>query len=124
MQGDQAFFNVVVLSGRLSRPAQQRELPSGDVLVALEVSVPREHEPAETVPVVWLRAPGWAADLDQGEGIVVVGRVRRRFYRAGSGTQSRTEVVADRVVPATRTRRCQAALAGAMARVEAALAAP
>jgi hypothetical protein len=30
---------------------------------------------------------------------VVVGRVRRRFFRAGPGTQSRTEVVAENVVP-------------------------
>jgi single-strand DNA-binding protein len=40
----------------------------------------------------------------------VVGRVRRRFFRAGGTTQSRTEVVADTVVPATQAKRVEAAL--------------
>ena len=36
--------------------------------------------------------------------VTVFGHVRRRFYRTGGATQSRTEVVADRIV-ATRRRR-------------------
>ncbi len=90
--------NVVVLVGRLARPAEARELPSGDRLVAYEVTVDREGERAETVPVVWFGAPASAVDHDVDERMVVVGRVRRRFFRAGGGTQSRTEVVAEAVV--------------------------
>jgi len=41
---------------------------------------------------------------------VVVGRVRRRFFRAGERTQSRTEVVADAVVPATQRKRVETVL--------------
>jgi single-strand DNA-binding protein len=42
--------------------------------------------------------------------VVVTGRVRRRFFRAGGYTQSRTEVVADAVVPTRRRKRVDAVL--------------
>lgn len=110
--------NVVVLRGRLTRPAALRSLPSGDQLVALEVSMARAGERADTAPVVWPDAPASAATLDVDQEVVVVGRVRRRFFRAGGSTQSRTEVVAEVVVPASRNRQVQAALARAAARLE------
>ncbi len=114
--------NVVVLMGRLARPAQTRELPSGDRLVAYEVTVAREGERAESVPVVWLGAPARAGDHDVDELMVVVGRVRRRFFRAGGMTQSRTEVVAEAVVSARHAKRAAAAIGRAQARlVEAAV---
>ena len=102
--------NVVVLIGRLARPAETRELPSGDRLVAYEVTVDRPGERAETVPVVWFGAPSSACDHGVDERIIVLGRVRRRFFRAGGGTQSRTEVVAEAVVSARHTKRAAAAL--------------
>ncbi|MGI8686730.1 MAG: hypothetical protein ACR2MO_16850 [Acidimicrobiales bacterium] len=108
----------MVLRGRLTRPAALRCLPSGDQLVALEVSIRREGERADTAPVVWPDAPAAATALDVDQEVVVVGRVRRRFFRAGGSTQSRTEVVADVVVPVTQTRRAKAALAKALARLE------
>lgn len=109
--------NVVVLIGRLARPAEARELPSGDRLVAYEVTVERPGERAETVPVVWMGAPASAADHDVDERMVVVGRVRRRFFRTGAGTQSRTEVVAEAVVNARHTKRVATALERAQARL-------
>lgn len=111
-------MNVVILRGRLSRPPKSRALPSGDILVAYEVTVPRPGRRAETVPVSWLEAPASAADLPVDEEVVVVGRVRRRFFRAGGATQSRTEVVADRVVPSRHRVRAGQALAGALATAE------
>jgi single-strand DNA-binding protein len=42
--------------------------------------------------------------------VIVVGTVRRRFFRAGGATQSRTEVVADRIVPTRRTKDVQRSL--------------
>ncbi|HUQ62879.1 MAG TPA: single-stranded DNA-binding protein [Acidimicrobiales bacterium] len=114
-----AATNVVALVGRLARPPEFKELPSGDRLVAYEVTVAREGERAEGVPVVWFGAPASAADHDVDDAVVVIGRVRRRFYRAGGATQSRTEVVADNVV-AARGKRAAAALAAACARLEAA----
>ena len=109
--------NVVVLIGRLARPAETRELPSGDRLVAYEVTVDRPGERAETVPVVWVGAPASAGDHDVDERMLVVGRVRRRFFRTGAGTQSRTEVVADSVVNARHAKRAAAALDRAKARL-------
>ncbi|HWC39009.1 MAG TPA: single-stranded DNA-binding protein [Acidimicrobiales bacterium] len=111
-------WNVVVVAGRLSRPAEQRVLPSGERLVAVQVTVDRTDDRAETVPVVWFDAPASAAGLDVEEAVVVVGRVRRRFFQAGGSTQSRTEVVADVVVPTRRAKSARTALAAATARLE------
>jgi single-strand DNA-binding protein len=111
-------MNVVILRGRLARPPESRALPSGDIVVAYDVTVPRPGERAETVPVAWLDAPASAADLAAGEEVVVVGRVRRRFFRSGGATQSRTEVAAERVVPTRHRVRAGQAVAGALATAE------
>jgi single-strand DNA-binding protein len=109
-------MNIVILRGVLSRPAEQRKLPSGDVIVAYEVRINSSDPPAESVPVVWTPPTGRGL-LDAGAEVVITGRVRRRFYRAGGATQSRTEVVADavaRVADGKRVRRLiDAALAAA-----------
>jgi single-strand DNA-binding protein len=102
--------NVVILLGRLSRPAEARSLPSGDRLVQLEVTVQRPSDKAESVPVVCFDAPASVAGLDVDEEILVVGRVRRRFFRAGGMTQSRTEVVADQIVPSRYQKKVSGAL--------------
>ncbi len=110
--------NVVVLIGRLARPAQFRQLPSGDVLVEYQLTVPRPGQKAESVPVVWEKPPPSASDHDTDAELLVVGRVRRRFFRAGASTQSRTEVVAEAVVPTRQAKKAKAALAAACARIE------
>jgi single-strand DNA-binding protein len=98
-------MNVVIVRGRLSRPPERRDLPSGDSVVAYEVTVERRGARAESVPVVWHGPPASAVDLEPETEIVAVGRVRRRFFRARGVTQSRTEVVADAVVPARQAKR-------------------
>jgi single-strand DNA-binding protein len=115
-------MNLVAIEGRLARPAEQRVLPSGTTVLAMEVTVRREPGPAETVPVTWIDAPAWASSLDVEERVVVVGRVRRRFFTAGGSTQSRTEVVAEVVVRTSATRRARQALAQASAGLESAAA--
>jgi single-strand DNA-binding protein len=52
---------------------------------------------------------------DEGTELLVTGRVRRRFFRAGGATQSRTEVVAEAVVVATDQRRVRRAIDRALA---------
>ena len=106
--------NLTILVGVLSRDAELRTLPSGDHLVALELTVRPEGAPAESVPVAWPGAPASAASWEAGEELLVTGRVRRRYFRAGGSTQSRTEVVAEpgRAHPpagARPARRCDAA---------------
>lgn len=111
--------NVVALRGHLSRPAELRSLPSGSTLVGLEVTTRRASATkAETVPVVWHDAPPKASAWDAGEEVVVVGHVSRRFFRAGGGTQSRTEVVATMVLPIGQKKRITAALRDAARSVE------
>ena len=93
--------NVALLAGDLSGPPRRRELPSGTVLVEFDVTT-RGDSGTGSVPVAWFD-PGAAADgLDAGATVVVVGHVRRRFFRAGNVTQSRTEVVASRVIVSGR----------------------
>ena len=111
-------MNVVVLQGRLSRPSELRVLPSGDRLVAIELSVARPGSRTESVPVVWHEAPAAAESLDVDQEVVVVGRVRRRFFRAGGSTQSRTEVVAEAVVSSRQAKRARAAVAAARDRLD------
>lgn len=91
-------MNLVLLSGTLSRPPEARVLPSGDQLLSFELTIRDEGQPTATVPVSWPDPPA-AAWLEPGVPVVVTGRVRRRFFRAGGLTQSRTEVVAERVAP-------------------------
>jgi len=112
-------MNVAVICGTLSRDPDARALPSGDQLVTYEVTV-RDVSPAESVPVVWIDpAAGWDA-VAAGDEVVVIGRVRRRFFRTPGGpTQSRTEVLADRVVPRRQAKRVRALLAKAARAIEA-----
>jgi single-strand DNA-binding protein len=109
-------MNVVALAGKLSRPAAERVLPSGDRLLNLEVTVtgPTGNE---SVPVVWPDPPASALTLDTDQAVTVVGRVRRRFFRTVNGTASRTEVVADTVVPSHTGKRVDAAVEKATKRL-------
>ena len=98
--------NLVVLRGALAGEPRHRELPTGGVIAQFDVTT-RDEAGTQTVPVAWFDPPRAAADLEAGTEVVVVGSVRRRFFRAGGATQSRTEVLADKVVRASRTRAAQ-----------------
>lgn len=118
-------MNITLVRGRLSRAPEPRDLPSGDHLVAYEVTVDRPGARAESLPVVWHDPPAAALSLDVGTEILVVGRVRRRFFRVAAGaTQSRTEVLADVVLPVRQAKRCRSAIDKALTRVEAEWARP
>lgn len=103
-------MNVVVIRGALLRTPEERVLPSGESVVGMEVRVRPRGAAAETVPVACPGATAGVRALAAGAEVVVVGRVRRRFFRAGGSTQSRTEVVASAVLPARASRRVAAAL--------------
>ena len=110
-------MNIAVVRGVLSRAPVQRILPSGDRLVAYDITVPTAAGPAETVPAVWFEAPASAVDLEDGDEVVAVGRVRRRFFQAGGATRSRTELVAEKVLPTRQRRRVATLLARVAARL-------
>jgi len=115
-------MNISIVRGALSRPPQAKTLPSGDLLVAYDVTVPATAErAAESVPVVWFGAPDAARDLEPETEVVVVGRVRRRYFRSGGATQSRTEVVAHAVVPARQAKRAARVARAALGEADVAL---
>jgi single-strand DNA-binding protein len=103
--------NLVVLRGTLVAELRWRELPSGQLLGQFDVTT-RDDTGTQTVPVAWFDPPPAAEELTTGSELVVIGSVRRRFFRAGEMTQSRTEVVADKVLPAGRRRDVRRALDG------------
>ena len=102
--------NLVVLRGVIRRDPEYRVLPSGDELLSFDLTIRDGELPTETAPVVWHQPTAAAAKLAEGDDVVVVGRVRRRFFRAGGSTASRTEVHADKVLSARSAVRIRSAL--------------
>ncbi len=110
-------MNIVVLQGTLSRPPEIRSTPNGDV-ISYEVTTRPEEGPAVTAPVAWFEPPKAAYALEQGDSVTVVGQVRRRFFRSGGSTQSRTEVVAELVVSTRRKAQIATAFERVFAELE------
>ena len=106
-------LDLAVVVGTLSRDPGVQDLPSGSRLVRYEVTV-RDRTPADSVPVSWFD-PSRPPKLAAGDRVVVVGRVRRRFFRAGGATRSATEVVASAVSRSRSTAGARAALVAAAA---------
>jgi single-strand DNA-binding protein len=114
-------MNVCIIQGRITRPPERRVAGDGRSLVSYELAADRPEGGTESVPVVWEGAPAVAVDLDVDAEVVVVGRVRRRWFRAGGATQSRTEVVAEGVVPRRAGRRVAKLVGDALTAAEGAL---
>lgn len=104
-------MNIVLLRGTLSSDPVPRQLASGASLVQYEVTTRSDQGPAASVPVAWFDPPRSATTLVAGAEVVVAGQVRRRFFRSGGATASRTEVVARSVVPVTQKRKVERLLA-------------
>ncbi len=95
-QLDESQVNVAVIRGTLSSDPRIRVLPSGSVVVNYELTAVGRPGERASVPVTWID-PSRPPALRAGDEVVAVGFVRRRFFRAGGLTQSRTEVVAELV---------------------------
>ena len=109
--------NLAVVVGTLVKLAEPRLLPDGSTVWELDVAVRPEGRAPSSVPVSW---PTPRPGLDPstwipGHELLVVGAVRRRFYRAGGATVSRTDVLADAIVPTRQRKRVNSALAEALA---------
>lgn len=105
---DPTHIDLALVVGVLSSDPTITDLPSGSTLHRYEVTV-RDRSPADSVPVSWFDATRPPA-LSAGDEVVVVGRVRRRFFRAGGATRSATEIEAERVARAGASVRAVAAL--------------
>jgi single-strand DNA-binding protein len=89
--------NVVVLAGTIAAEPVERQLPSGDEVTEIRLSVPEAGKRLLPLPVtVWHKAVGKRAlkDLAKGDEVLVHGTLARRFYRSGAGARSLTEVIA------------------------------
>jgi single-strand DNA-binding protein len=92
--------NEVTLVGRLSQPAEEQVLPSGDGLWKFRVIVARSGAAAARASVdaldcvVWAKRPARSvAAWRAGDVVEVRGSLRRRFFApAGGGRVSRCEV--------------------------------
>jgi len=106
-------LNMVVVIGSLAKPLQVRSLPSGLSLASFDLLVPRADQSVDTVPVALFDAQEHVSEWGAGQEILAIGRVRRRFFRVDGSTQSRTEVVADKVLTLSHKESVCSALAGA-----------
>lgn len=112
--------NVVVLRGTIGNEPTHREIPSGEVW-QFDLRTDGDAEsgaPSRSVPLAWLDpTDAELLALEPGLAVVVVGSVQRRFFRAGGATQSRTEVVVERLVPVRRRATVSALVADVVARL-------
>ncbi|HUS44201.1 MAG TPA: single-stranded DNA-binding protein [Ilumatobacteraceae bacterium] len=113
--------NIAVILGTIRSGPSLRELPDGDAVAQFDVTTTTKsggRNVAASVPVAWSDpTTAQLARLVSGADVLVIGTVRRRFFRLGGATQSRTEVVADAVVPVRQRKRIAAALHEAADRV-------
>ena len=118
---DEGHVNTVHLRGRVSAPAAERVLPSGDVLVTARLVVGRppgagrHRQPVDTLDCLARSARTRRSLLawEPGSLVEVEGAVRRRFRRGPGGLTSRVEI------EVTRSRRVRPAATGRRAGVSA-----
>jgi single-strand DNA-binding protein len=102
-RGGPAHRNEVVLVGRLATAAEERTLPSGDVMLSWRLVVDRpaaaKSADRRTPTVDTLDCVAWRGDVRRtaggwsaGDTVQVSGAMRRRFWRSPGGPVSRTEV--------------------------------
>jgi len=101
---DAESFNVAMVRGACSSPPELRVLASNQRLAQLQVTT-RVDGRAMSVPVSVLEPAAWVEELEAGDEIVVLGAVRRRFFRAAGATGSRVEIEAEVVCRARDRRR-------------------
>jgi single-strand DNA-binding protein len=90
-------LNDLLLRGRVSAPAIEKELPSGDKIVEFRLIVSREKgEGVDTLDIAaWsTKSRRSALSLKSDEWIEVSGSIHRRFWKAASGLASRWQVEA------------------------------
>jgi single-strand DNA-binding protein len=89
--------NVVVLAGTVAADPVEKELPSGDKVTELKLSVPEAGKRSLPLPVsAWHRSfpKRLLGGIGKGDDVLVHGQLVRRFYRNGAGARTIMEVVA------------------------------
>jgi single-strand DNA-binding protein len=109
--------NEVALVGRVSREPEEKELPSGDVLVMWSVIVDRPPsrrpvpEGTRAVTTDTIDCVAWSAGVRRtagafapGDVVRVEGALHRRFWRGAAGPTSKCEVEVASVKRLTRAQ--------------------
>jgi len=94
-------LNDVMLRGRVSCPAIEKELPSGDKVVEFRVIITRAgREGVDTLDIAaWsYKSRRLALTLKSQEWIEISGSVHRRFWQTPGGVASRWQVEAAEIV--------------------------
>lgn len=96
--------STVLLRGRVTAPPEERELPSGDLIVTFRLSLRRRPTPlgrGSRQTADWVECVAAGARVRRavtawrsGDEVEVDGVLRRRFYRTAGGGGSRLEVEA------------------------------
>lgn len=114
--------NHVVLTGRVSKAPERRELPSGDLLVTFRLVVDRDQPSRPAAKgrprSDWFDCSVWTSRLATrtltwrvGDRVTVEGGLRRRYFRGGSAPTAATRVEVE-VVQARMVQRASSAKAG------------
>ena len=103
-------MNVAVVAGQVLSKPSERRLESGEFATAFDV-VTESDEGRLTVPVNWVTTV--RSLVAEGDQVVVVGKVRRRFFQSSGQVQSRTEILAESVVASRRKVAVRKVLEGA-----------
>ena len=117
-------MNVVLLRGTLHGEPTDVMLASGEVVRSWELATSlmvtgrdagsgQSVETVHRVPVRWVEPTKAVRALAAGDEVVVIGSVRRRFFRAGGATASRTEVLGAKAAKTSRNRAVEKLLAEA-----------
>ena len=91
------YLNKVNLVGRISEPAKEKTLPSGDVLVEFRLIIERDdREGVDTLDIAtWpAQLKKRALKLEEDQWVGIKGVLRRRFWKTPTGVASRWQVEA------------------------------
>lgn len=105
--------NYVFLRGRLATEAEEKELPSGDLMTVFRLTVSRpagDRVRVDSLECVTTRARARKAltRARPGDELEVQGSLRRRFWRSPAGPASRYSVDAETVRTVRAARRASA----------------
>lgn len=93
-------FNDCLLRGRVSAPATDKELPSGEHVVEFRLIISREkRDGVDTLDIASWSAKNrrTALSFKGGEWIEVSGSVRRRFWQSPTGLASRWQIESESI---------------------------
>ncbi len=110
-------MNSVYIRGRLTRPADVRQTPSGKTVADFSIAMNERRKNAsgewEDGPTSFIDCAAWGyqaervGDLDKGALMVVAGRLKQETWEKGGQKRSKIRVIADSVDAVALMRRAE-----------------